>query len=198
MDWKVSGRRYFTIWFYIIRAKFLDFGVGYASDFSSSIISSAYDIYTHDYFSKTGVDVSIKDSVSNIKDSGSINKHDYSSGLYVDPTYVGAPVTEFSSTTSSVVIGADQYALIAIYLGPVALYPGYYTNTDGFISDDRYIQDGKYYQTYSYVLKIDELFDSYKSVVKNILHPAGTELFGEYTIDNSYDSSTNLVSVTTS
>jgi hypothetical protein len=47
-----------------------------------------------------------------------------------------------------------------------------------------YIQDSKYYQSFSYVIKVDELFDSYKSIVKNILHPAGTEVFSEYTINN--------------
>jgi len=60
---------------------------------------------------------------------------------------------------------------------------GYYSNSDGFLNSDMYIQDSKYYQAFSYVIQIDELFESYKSAVKNLIHPAGTELFGEYHIN---------------
>jgi len=44
------------------------------------------------------------------------------------------------------------------------------------------IQDGKFYQTHSYVIKVGESINKYRSVVKDLLHPAGHIFFGEVAI----------------
>ena len=77
-------------------------------------------------------------------------------------------------------------ATIDIGLGSLGTYPGYYTSNAGFLDDAIYIQDSKYYQSYSYVLKVDELLDSYKSTVKSLIHPSGMALFGQYDIQNNF------------
>ena len=74
-------------------------------------------------------------------------------------------------------------------------YPGYYKNNDGFLDDAIFIQDDRYYQAFSYVLKIDEKLESYKSAVKSLVHPAGLALFGEYDIRNEFDVSVSLESM---
>ena len=84
-------------------------------------------------------------------------------------------------------------------------YPGRYLNDDGHISSYNFIQDRDYYQKFSYVVKVKQSLDKYRSVLKNLIHPAGMKLFGEYvTVDegtNLYlpirDASDNLVSITT-
>jgi hypothetical protein len=84
-------------------------------------------------------------------------------------------------------------------------YPGRYLNDDGHISSYNFIQDRDYYQKFSYVVKVKQSLDKYRSVLKNLIHPAGMKLFGEYaTVDegtNLYlpirDASDNLVSTTT-
>lgn len=84
-------------------------------------------------------------------------------------------------------------------------YPGRYLNDDGHISSYNFIQDRDYYQKFSYVVKVKRSLDKYRSVLKNLIHPAGMKLFGEYaTVDegtNLYlpirDASDNLVSTTT-
>ena len=84
-------------------------------------------------------------------------------------------------------------------------YPGRYLNDDGHISSYNFIQDRDYYQKFSYVVKVKQSLDKYRSALKSLIHPAGMKLFGEYaTVDegtNLYlpirDASDNLVSTTT-
>jgi hypothetical protein len=81
---------------------------------------------------------------------------------------------------------AGTNATIAIGLDALGNYPGYYTSNAGFLDDAIYIQDSKYYQAFSYVLKVDELLDSYKSAVKSLVHPSGMAMFGQYDIQNTF------------
>jgi len=60
---------------------------------------------------------------------------------------------------------------------------GRYIDTRGFLSWNNKLQDSDFYQTFSYVLKVSELVDSYRSIVKSVLHPAGTKMFGFYEIN---------------
>ena len=81
-------------------------------------------------------------------------------------------------------------------------YPGRYLNDDGHISSYNFIQDRDYYQKFSYVVKVRQSLDKYRSVLKKLIHPAGMKLFGEYlTVDEGAnltipirDASDNIVS----
>lgn len=133
----------------------------------------------------------INDSITGVSDDGTISLYNYAAtgiALYSDPSYVGEILKTF---TNDIVVDVDNtvYAILSIATGVVSMYPGYYDNNDGFLSDTIYIQDGKYYQIYSYVVQINKLYDSYKSIVKNTVHPAGTDIIGEYTIDNEFNAS---------
>ena len=55
-----------------------------------------------------------------------------------------------------------------------------FLNDDGMISAYNFLQNRDYYQNYSYVISIKESISSYKDAVKNLLHPTGMKLFGEY------------------
>lgn len=172
----------------VTSVQMVDFGIGYTSNFSLSLLATTYNTVNQDFFTKVGTSVGINDSLSNLNDSGVINRFDYAftgTEVWVDPSYAGVVITSFSDISGSSVIDQSEYAILNLTLGAATKYPGYYKNNDGFLSDTMYIQDSKYYQQFSYVIKIDELFESYKSVVKNLLHPAGTELFGEYNVENS-------------
>ena len=106
--------------------------------------------------------------------------------FYADGTYVGEIVGSFYTNASTTNVIDNSTAEIKIELGAVAVYPGYYAASDGFISDECFIQDGKYYQLFSYVIRVEQQIDSYYSIVKELMHPAGTELYAEYTIKNEY------------
>jgi hypothetical protein len=112
-----------------------------------------------------------------------------------DGTYSGEVLREFFYDSKDVIINADDPAIFRITLGPLTKYPGYYRNNDGFLDDAIFIQDSRYYQAYSYVLKIDERLESYKSIVKTLIHPSGLALFGEYDIRNEFDIGVSLQSM---
>lgn len=61
------------------------------------------------------------------------------------------------------------------YSSPIA---GYYQGNKGQLSSNMYLQDNYYYQEYSYAVKTQKDIDDYGSIIKEIIHPAGFELFG--------------------
>ncbi len=66
--------------------------------------------------------------------------------------------------------------------------PGRYIDTKGFLSWNMRLQDNDFYQEYSYVIKVTEIVDNYRDVVKRVLHPSGSKMFGSY----QFVSNTNL------
>lgn len=102
---------------------------------------------------------------------------------FADPAYVGEIVQQFYNEASLKVVD-DDLAIIEIELGAVAKYPGYYSTADGFISDEIYIQDGNYYQAFSYVVRVEEELRRYADIIKALVHPAGMKIFSEYSIFN--------------
>lgn len=88
------------------------------------------------------------------------------------------------STTPSVSathIGAGN-AILTATIGAVADSPGKYADENGFLSFNKKIFDGYYYQDYSYVLKNKIQFNEYEQILKKLIHPAGTKMFGEYIV----------------
>jgi hypothetical protein len=122
----------------------------------------------------------------------------------IDGTYAGLTVREFGISSANSVTTTTTPAIVKVILGPLAKYPGYYVNNDGFLDDAIYIQDSDYYQAFSYVIKIDQSLNTYKTIVKNLIHPAGMAVFGEYdlrnelTIQTTVDSILKILSVTVS
>jgi hypothetical protein len=191
----------------ILHAQIIKFGVGYLADFTASILPS--DSLT----SKTVV--TVEDTVKPIyvtlngstnlvvglergvttSELGFINSVDYIDPAYVDGAYAGTTLKEFFFETQTVTTANVKPALIEISLAAIAKYPGYYETNNGFLSDSIYIQDSKYYQIFSYVVRINERLDSYKTAVKTMLHPAGLALFGEFEISNTFDLSIALESL---
>ena len=56
-------------------------------------------------------------------------------------------------------------------------------------ADAANLQDGWFYQTHSYVIKVGESINKWRSVLKDLLHPAGHIFFGEVAVENDVDSS---------
>jgi hypothetical protein len=113
----------------------------------------------------------------------------------VDGTYAGLTIREFGISSANSVVTTTTPAIIKVSLGPLAKYPGYYVNNDGFLDDAIYIQDSNYYQAFSYVIKIDQSLNTYKTIVKNLIHPAGMAVFGEYDLRNEFTIQTAIESL---
>ena len=180
----------------IKKIQIISFGLDYESTFyaklSNKIATAA--IYHHP------VPGPYPDGNDGFVDYGYINKQDYfyydefytpavnsaETVFYVDGSYVGEIIGSFYTNASNTNVIDITAAEIKIELGAVAVYPGYYEASDGFISDACFIQDGKYYQLFSYVIKVEEHIDAYYDIVKQLLHPAGLELYAQYNIKNQY------------
>lgn len=137
----------------------------------------------------------LSDRTEGFNEQGYINLGDYITPDYVDATYAGTTIREFSLNFKNAQTNADDPAIIGISLGALVRYPGFFESNNGFLSDSIFIQDSRYYQAFSYVIKIDERLSSYKSAVKTMLHPSGMALFGEFQITNNYDLSLQLESL---
>lgn len=175
----------------ILSAQILKFGLNYANDFVIQV-ESKFDLISAispDTISISSSDVGISESYSGIEESGTISLFDYVDSSYLtDVTYVtGGNLGSFSSKTSTDSLDPNNLATIKFFVGAVAKYPGYYSSNDGFLDDNIYIQDSKYYQIFSYDIVVSEQLDSYKSILKTFIHPAGMALYGTYTIDNTFD-----------
>jgi hypothetical protein len=113
----------------------------------------------------------------------------------IDGTYAGLTVREFGISSANSVTSTTIPAIIKVILGPIAKYPGYYVNNDGFLDDAIYIQDSDFYQAFSYVIKIDQSLNTYKTIVKNLIHPSGMAVFGEYDLRNEFTIQTAIESL---
>jgi hypothetical protein len=181
-------------------AEFIKFGIGYTADFAvnllaSNTVNATQQIVAAASSSRSGDNLTIGDRTLGFDEQGYVNLGDFVTDDYVDGTYAGSIIREFSLSYRNAQIASDDPAIIAVNLGALVKYPGYFTSNAGFLDDSIFIQDSRYYQAFSYVIRIDERLTSYKSAVKTMLHPAGMALFGEYNITNNVDLSITLESL---
>lgn len=69
--------------------------------------------------------------------------------------------------------GNGQAKGIAEFFNGLIKYNGFYLNTDGFLSSDKKIQDGRVYHNYSYVIESEKNLADYQNTLKDIVHPIG-------------------------
>jgi hypothetical protein len=197
----------------IISLQFVKFGIGYTTDFTATLLPIGGTSATSAGSGSLSIggispsyNIEFGETTNGFTEQGYVNKTDYNNqtpeelsiegaGAAWDGTYVGDVVREFFSDNKFTILDPDEPAVIRIALGPLTKYPGYYTTNDGFLDDAIFIQDSKYYQAFSYVLKVDERLENYKSIVKTLLHPTGMALFGEYDLRNEFDLGTSLESM---
>jgi hypothetical protein len=57
---------------------------------------------------------------------------------------------------------------------------GFYKQKGGFLSDQKKLFDGNYYQDYSYEIISSVVLNKYEEMLKNVLHLSGTKYFARY------------------
>ena len=86
-------------------------------------------------------------------------------------------ILDFSSTGDGTAIGT---AILGAYEDS---YQKGFTTNDGFLSAPKYVQDSRYYQTFSYVIRFTgNTIDKWRAPIKRLAHPAGLALFGNLEI----------------
>ena len=69
---------------------------------------------------------------------------------------------------------------------------GYHRENNSLLSSTKYLQDGVYYQEFSYEVKSAITLDKYSDMLKQIMHVAGTELFAKFVHKNNLDLSVGI------
>ena len=71
-------------------------------------------------------------------------------------------------------------ANLSARIGTIGETPGIYINEDGRPSSTKKLIDSYYYQDYSYSLRTSKQTREYEETVKELLHPSGSKMFGEF------------------
>jgi len=92
-----------------------------------------------------------------------------------------------------------QAADLVLNIGYVAETIGSYQDTRGHLSSNKYIQDSFFYQDYSYVIRSGLEVNTYRKLIKKLIHPSGLILFGQVLIQKLiniftlFDAETNTI-----
>ena len=57
---------------------------------------------------------------------------------------------------------------------------GFYKDRKGFASDESFLQDSRYYQTFSYEIQANRMLSTYEKFARELVHPTGIALYGRY------------------
>lgn len=103
---------------------------------------------------------------------------------HVDMTAAGVYYTEANDIIITAVHSSNnalsEDAVLGAEIGAQTTKAGQYRTTKGFLSADKFLQDESYYNEHTYVVRVAESPDRWKSIYKKVLHPAGFQLVGEF------------------
>jgi hypothetical protein len=80
--------------------------------------------------------------------------------------------------TVTMVSGTESISGAAV-VNNHGISPGFHRNNKGFLNEDKYLHDNDFYQEFSYQVRTVIPFDKYRQQVKDIVHLAGSKLFGQ-------------------
>jgi hypothetical protein len=98
------------------------------------------------------------------------------SGRFVYEMHVSKVLGTF--VNGELLTDSNGFTARIITSGGVTEESGRYIGTDGFVSWNKFLHDGVFYQEFSYQLKTSEFINKYRDIVRRLIHPAGTGLFG--------------------
>lgn len=81
--------------------------------------------------------------------------------------------------------GVQANGVATAYVDSYGVGAGYYRNSKGFLSSDKYLHDGDFYQEYSYQVLTRMSFDKYADIFKKVMHVSGTKVFGDVVIQDT-------------
>ncbi len=101
---------------------------------------------------------------------------------------------DYTTATIDASAKGDGNANITAEISGLFVDSGRFTNDDGKVNF-KVLQDSLFYQDFSYVIRSGLSFDRYKDIVKEVVHPAGLEFFGEIVITNTISAIANFTSI---
>ena len=89
-------------------------------------------------------------------------------------------------------ISNNRIAVATAELGRYGTGSGFYRQKGGFLSDQKKLFDGFYYQDYSYEIRSPIQLSKYEDMLKQLLHVAGTQYFGGFVFDTNLESKVSV------
>ena len=166
----------------------INFGTGYENTFYATITSKTTESVVSQF-------PTIRNQTLGFIDSGFVSMDTYFETDIVNPSYTGQIISEFYNNYSVIdnnIIEDVNTAIIEVSIGSIRKYQGYYKSDKGFPSNQYKLQDSYYYQIYSYVISCVESINTYRDIVKTLIHPTGLKLFGEQVLYNEFSLITTL------
>ena len=99
-------------------------------------------------------------------------------------------VVTYQNTDQFTILRSNPYNARGKFGGEGIIQEQFVTDKGHINAAASNLQDSRYYQTHSYVIKVGESINKYRSVVKDLLHPAGHIFFGEVALENSISGQT--------
>lgn len=98
-----------------------------------------------------------------------------------------------NSTTVNTTSTDPDIARMTFTMGAIGRYPGRYITNQGFPSEpDIRLQDDKLYQPFAYQLETEADIISFYDIVKQLIHPSGTNMFNNRLISTSINVNENI------
>ena len=130
---------------------------------------------------------SVSGATANVQSFDNIRnilKYKNLSGMFIEDEKV-----TFESSDTFIILKNDPYTSRGKVAGEGLLNDSFLSD-QGFVSEQNaHIQDSKFYQTHSYVVKVGQSINKYRSVLKEIVHQAGHIFFGEVAVKSQILSS---------
>lgn len=105
----------------------------------------------------------------------------------LDGLFLSNETVDFNSVDTFKILKSNPYQARGLVSGEGVIQEQLLGDKSTLDASASNIQDSLYYQTHSYVIKVGESINKYRSVVKDLLHPAGHVFFGEVAIKQTVD-----------
>ena len=109
--------------------------------------------------------------------TNSLRIFDYKGVLNTSSKLISDDGATEADITSSQYYGDGRALATANFENGLIRLPGLYLNTDGQLSADKRLQDGKKYHNFSYVINTQNDYYKFKNALNDIVHPVGTQTF---------------------
>jgi hypothetical protein len=109
--------------------------------------------------------------------TNSLRIFDYKGVLNTSSKLISDDGATEADITSSQYYGDGRALATANFENGLIRLPGLYLNTDGQLSADKRLQDGKKYHNFSYVINTQNDYYKFKNALNDIVHPIGTQTF---------------------
>lgn len=159
-------------------------------------------VFVQDSLIFQGTNVNVSTFIANVASynaaSHILRLYDYQGNLNTSQNLITAigntNVAVNTAVATPVLVYGDGTANAnAIFVAGEQNQPGFYINTDGQPSADRYLQDANTYHNYSYKIIVEQALLDYKSTLMHLVHPTGMSMLGSYSLVASNTADCNMV-----